>query len=319
MDDSVAVGQSDTGQNLSVESLHVDHLPGRVPAKALILSVFALSAAGTGSLLWPDAMADYSALIWLLAIIPAFLFAYYRGWKGAATSLVAAMLLLAILEIGFSLLRGGDVAWWLVGSVTAVLIGVSFGAGFVSEAHRRKTADALKLAYADPLTGLPNRRVLQMFLRREFAATTRGRPCAIVLLDVDRFKTINDTEGHQAGDDVLCAVAQALEENTRRSDLSGRFGGDEFLTLLPGAGVRGALAFAERVRRSVAERFQDFSVPVTVSSGVAVSNSFTKTEDDLLQAADIALYSAKSEGGDRNVVSGPWSMEDVDTESAAAG
>lgn len=318
MDEREGSGQRPGDLNLRMESLNVDHLPGRVPPKALILSVFALSAAGTGSLLWPDAMADYSALIWLLAIIPAFLFAYYRGWKGAATSLVAAMILLAVLEVGFSLLQGGDIAWWLVGSVTAVLIAVSFGAGMVSEAHRQKTADALKLAYADPLTGLPNRRVLQMFLRREFAATTRGRPCAIVLLDVDSFKTINDTEGHQAGDDVLCAVAQALEENTRRSDLSGRFGGDEFLTLLPGAGVRGALAFAERVRSAVAERFQHFSVPVTVSSGVAVSNSFTKTEDDLLQAADIALYSAKREGGDCNVVAGPWSMDDVEAESAVA-
>ncbi len=161
-------------------------------------------------------------------------------------------------------------AWWLVGSVTVILIGVSMGAGLVSEAHRRETAQALKLAYADPLTGLPNRRVLQLFLNREFAATMRGRPCAIILLDVDRFKTINDTEGHHAGDDVLRAVAQALEENTRQSDLSGRFGGDEFLTLLPGAGVRGALTFADRVRRSIAERYREFPVPVTVSCGVAV-------------------------------------------------
>ena len=301
------------------DGARVDQLPGRVPPKALVLSSLALGAAAAASLLFPDEMAEYSALVWLLAIVPAFLFAYYKGWQGAAVILVAAMGLLSTVEVGLHLLRDAEVAWWLVGSVTVILIGVSMGAGLVSEAHRRETAQALKLAYADPLTGLPNRRVLQLFLNREFAATMRGRPCAIILLDVDRFKTINDTEGHRAGDDVLRAVAQALEENTRQSDLSGRFGGDEFLTLLPGAGVRGALAFADRVRRSIAERYREFSVPVTVSCGVAVSNSNTKTEDDLLQASDLALYAAKREGGDRAVVAGPWPMEEAELESVAVG
>jgi GGDEF domain-containing protein len=229
--------------------MRIDHLPARVPAMGLVLSALALGAAIVGSVVWPESAAEYSSLVWLLAIIPAFLFAYYKGWPGATSVLIAAMILVAVLEVGFSLLRTGEVAWWIVGGVTVVLIAVSLGAGLISEAHRQQTSEALKLAYADPLTGLPNRRVLQMFLGREFAATIRGRPCSIVLLDVDRFKTINDTEGHQAGDDVLCAVAQALEENTRASDLSGRFGGDEFLTLLPGASVRASrLASAWRCR-----------------------------------------------------------------------
>jgi diguanylate cyclase (GGDEF)-like protein len=296
--------------------MRIDHLPARVPAMGLVLSALALGAAIVGSVVWPESAAEYSSLVWLLAIIPAFLFAYYKGWPGATSVLIAAMILVAVLEVGFSLLRTGEVAWWIVGGVTVVLIAVSLGAGLISEAHRQQTSEALKLAYADPLTGLPNRRVLQMFLGREFAATIRGRPCSIVLLDVDRFKTINDTEGHQAGDDVLCAVAQALEENTRASDLSGRFGGDEFLTLLPGASVRGALTFAERVRDSVGRRFEDFPLPVTISIGVAVSNSSTKNEDDLLQAADIALYSAKREGGDQAVVGGPWPMKEADLDSS---
>jgi diguanylate cyclase (GGDEF)-like protein len=287
-------------------------LPGRVPTKALVLSSFSLAAAGSASLLWPESVADYSALVWLLALIPAFLFAYYKGWRGATISLVMTMILLAVLEVGISLLLTRPVAWWLIGGVTVVLIGVSLGAGVVSEAHRRKTAEALKLAYADPLTGLPNRRVLELFLRQEFAAVARGRPCAIVLLDVDDFKRINDSEGHQAGDEVLRAVAQALEANTRRSDLSGRFGGDEFLALLPGETVKGALIFADRVLETVAERYRDFAIPVTMSCGIAVSNSYTKDQSDLLQAADIALYSAKQEGGNRAVVAGPWSMESIE-------
>ena len=295
----------------------VNILPGRVPTKALVLSSLSLAAAATASLLWPESMGDYSALVWLLALIPAFLLAYYKGWRGATISLVATMILLAALEVGISLLLTQPVAWWLVGGVTAVLIGVSLGAGLVSEAHRRTTADALKLAYADPLTGLPNRRVLELFLAQEFAGVARGRPCAIILLDIDNFKRINDSEGHQAGDEVLRAVAQALEMNTRRSDLSGRFGGDEFLALLPGESVKGALIFADRVLETVAARYRNFAIPVTMSCGIAVSNSSTKDQNDLLLAADIALYSAKREGGNRAVVAGPWSMEEVTTAHAA--
>ncbi len=289
----------------------VNILPGRVPTKALVLSFLSLAAAATASLLWPESMGDYSALVWLLALIPAFLFAYYKGWRGAAISLVATMVLLAVLEVGISLLLTQPVAWWLVGGVTAVLICVSLGVGLVSEAHRRKTADALKLAYADHLTGLPNRRVLELFLKQEFAGVARGRPCAIILLDIDDFKRINDSEGHQAGDEVLRTVAQALEINTRRSDLSGRFGGDEFLALLPGETVKGALIFADRVLNAVAKRYRDFDIPVTMSCGIAVSNSNTRDPNDLLLAADMALYSAKREGGNRAVVAGPWSMQEV--------
>ncbi len=300
------------GPRLDATALQIDHLPAHVPPKALVLSGLALGAAVVGSFVWPDSAAEYSALVWLLAIVPAFLFAYYKGWPGATFVLISAMILLATLEVGFSLLTAGDIAWWIVGAVTVVLIAVSLGAGLISDAHRHQTSEALKLAYADPLTGLPNRRVLQMFLSREFAATNRGQSFSIVLLDVDHFKTINDTEGHQAGDDVLCAVARALEETTRASDLSGRFGGDEFLTLLPGANVRGALAFAERVRETILARVAELGLPVTTSIGVAVSNSSTKTADDLLQAADIALYSAKGKGGDQAVVAGPWPMEEAE-------
>lgn len=303
--------------SLDPDAMNIDHLPHEVPRSALLLSALALGAAAAASAFWPATVEDYSALVWLLAIVPAFLFAYYKGWPGVTAILVTAMALLTLLEVGFSLLRTGEVAWWIVGAVTVVLLGVSLGAGLISEAHRRRTAEALKLAYADPLTGLPNRRVLQMFMSREFAATTRGRPCSIVMLDIDRFKTINDSEGHQAGDDVLRVVAQVLEENTRASDLSGRFGGDEFLTLLPGVNVRGALAFAERVRDGLASRFEHSVLPVTTSIGVAVSSASTRTEDDLLQAADIALYSAKRKGGDRAVVAGPWPMEGTELESAA--
>lgn len=305
------------GPELDTTPLQIDHLPARVPPTALVLSAMALITAVVGSLLWPNSADEYSALVWLLAILPAFLFAFYKGWPGATMVLICAMILLAVLEVGFSLLLTGQVAWWIVGAVTVVLIGVSLGAGLISEAHRQQTSEALKLAYADPLTGLPNRRVLQMFLSREFAASTRGRPCSIVLLDVDSFKIINDTDGHPAGDEVLRGVARALEENTRASDLSGRFGGDEFLTLLPGTTVRGALAFSERVRADVVSRSEDSSLPVTISIGIAVSNSSTKTEDDLLQAADIALYSAKRKGGDQIVVAGPWPMEESELKTVS--
>ena len=186
------------GSSLDEGPLRIRSSARACTRQALVLSALALGTAVVGSVLWPDSASEYSALVWLLAIVPAFLFAYYKGWPGATSVLISAMILIAVLEVGFSLLSRGEVAWWIVGGVTVILIAVSLGAGLISEAHRQQTSEALKLAYADPLTGLPNRRVLQMFLSREFAATTRGRPCSVVLLDVDRFKTINDTEGHPA-------------------------------------------------------------------------------------------------------------------------
>jgi diguanylate cyclase (GGDEF)-like protein len=123
------------------------------------------------------------------------------------------------------------------------------------------------LATRDGLTGLANRRLFEESLQREVARSHRRKaPLALVVLDVDHFKHVNDTVGHQAGDAVLREVARAMVGNTKASDLPARYGGDEFVVLLPDCTGDDALAVAERLRAAVARDVT--AVPVTVSAGV---------------------------------------------------
>jgi diguanylate cyclase (GGDEF)-like protein len=156
-------------------------------------------------------------------------------------------------------------------------------------------------ALVDGLTGLANRRAASDALHAEAARAERlGTPLSIVLADLDEFKDVNDAHGHAVGDAVLRAFAEVLRETLRESDIAGRWGGEEFLLLLPGADEEGAAQLAERVRIAVAER----GIPaasglrVTASFGVAEYAGETNTEE-LVVAADGALYRAKRAGKDR--------------------
>ena len=156
------------------------------------------------------------------------------------------------------------------------------------------------LATRDGLTGLPNRRLFEESLQREVARSHRRKaPLALVVLDVDHFKDVNDTVGHQAGDAVLREVARAMVGNTKASDLPARYGGDEFVVLLPDCTGVDALAVAERLRAAVARDVT--AVPVTVSAGVGAMPGNAGDGERLVAAADAALYSAKREGRDRSV------------------
>jgi two-component system cell cycle response regulator len=155
-----------------------------------------------------------------------------------------------------------------------------------------------RLAKFDPLTGLANRRVFEAALNREVARAKRtGMPVTLVLLDVDHFKRVNDTYGHQAGDEVLRHVGEALGHVGRETDLVARYGGEEFAVILPDTPVAEAMKVAERLRAAVA----DFPglVPVTASAGVAVLPGNANDPPSLVQAADEALYESKRAGRDR--------------------
>jgi two-component system cell cycle response regulator len=162
------------------------------------------------------------------------------------------------------------------------------------------------LAQTDPLTQLVNRRALTIRLVTEMERVRRyNAPLAMLLLDLDHFKLINDTYGHLAGDDVLIAVASLLQRAVRTVDTVARYGGEEFVIVLPETGKQGALAFAERIRDRLAmHRFsvgahQD--VRITASIGVATYPSMgLDSVEDLFRAADTALYRAKGSG--RNLV-----------------
>jgi diguanylate cyclase (GGDEF)-like protein len=156
------------------------------------------------------------------------------------------------------------------------------------------------LATRDGLTGLANRRLFEESLQREVARSHRRKaPLALVVLDVDHFKHVNDTVGHQAGDAVLREVARAMVGNTKASDLPARYGGDEFVVLLPDCTGDDAFAVAERLRAAVARDVT--AVPVTVSAGVGALPGNAGDGERLVAAADAALYSAKREGRDRSV------------------
>jgi diguanylate cyclase (GGDEF)-like protein len=155
-----------------------------------------------------------------------------------------------------------------------------------------------RLATRDSLTGLANRRLFDESLHRETARAERlGAPLSLVVLDVDHFKQVNDTYGHPTGDRVLCEVANALALNTKAFDVAARYGGDEFVVILPGCKRDDAVNVAQRVRSEIARQVGD--APVTVSAGVATIPDNAQDADRLIAAADAALYEAKRTGRDR--------------------
>jgi diguanylate cyclase (GGDEF)-like protein len=157
-------------------------------------------------------------------------------------------------------------------------------------------------ASIDPLTQLMNRRVLDERLEQEFARATRHRhPLACLMLDVDHFKMINDAHGHLVGDRILARVGGVITTTIRKTDVAGRYGGEEFLVLVPETTGTGAQVLAERLRHAVASSGQDGTgLPVvTVSIGVASTELGGPSAQDLLRRADEALYEAKKAGRDR--------------------
>jgi diguanylate cyclase (GGDEF)-like protein len=163
------------------------------------------------------------------------------------------------------------------------------------------------LATTDGLTGVLNRRAAMEQLRLEIERVARtGQDLAVILIDVDKFKAINDTHGHAAGDAVLRSVAAVLRAGVRGVDVVARYGGEEFLVVLPQTDAFGALKMAERLRKSLAKqdvRIENGSIlRVTASFGVAALAGAAETDEQLLRRADQGLYAAKEAGRNRVVL-----------------
>jgi diguanylate cyclase (GGDEF)-like protein len=171
-------------------------------------------------------------------------------------------------------------------------------------ANLRNLAVAEMRAATDGLTGLPNKRAVTDALKRTFAqATMTKAPLALLLLDLDQFKQVNDEYGHAAGDQVLAGVGAALRSVVRDRDFAGRNGGEEFAVLLPDTEIATALGIAERVRATIAEvALPGIDVTVTVSVGVAGFPDHASTLEQLERLADAALYVAKRQGRNRVVL-----------------
>lgn len=173
-------------------------------------------------------------------------------------------------------------------------------------AHVKKLQDQLRLRNAeldllsrtDALTGLNNRRHLEWVLGHYHADSTRHQdPLSVLLLDIDHFKRVNDGYGHPAGDVVLAEFARRLQAELREGDVAGRWGGEEFLVVLPRTGRDGGVAVAERIRLAIAATpilVDGVAIPVTVSGGCALGPRLTAA--DLVGRADALLYTAKGAG-----------------------
>jgi diguanylate cyclase (GGDEF)-like protein/PAS domain S-box-containing protein len=171
--------------------------------------------------------------------------------------------------------------------------------------RKRMEEELKKLATIDPLTGAFNRRHAHACLVAEFDRRARsGHPCAVMMIDIDKFKSINDSYGHDAGDVVLCAIVTTCRDSVRAVDMVARWGGEEFLILLPDTDAAAAVAAAERLREAVAATSVSVGngtvIAVTASIGVAVPMNDDLHE--LLHRADSALYMAKSLGRNQVVL-----------------
>ena len=163
--------------------------------------------------------------------------------------------------------------------------------------------DLMRTARLDAVTGLGNRRALDDAL-----GALAGHRLAAVLLDLDHFKAYNDRFGHLAGDAALARVGELLRETVRADDLVFRYGGEEFLVLIPGADEAGASRLAERIRHAVRDDPRTGLEGLTISAGVAVADRFSASDPvPLLRRADSALYRAKRDGRDRVVIDAPTS------------
>jgi len=179
------------------------------------------------------------------------------------------------------------------------------------ERSTRRRREAEREANHDELTGVANRRWLNAELDEMFEVSSRGLSVAVI--DIDHFKRFNDTYGHQAGDDVLVAVARTIAAELRPTDHVARWGGEEFVVLLPDTYLEGAWAAAERVRKAVAasavQSSEGVTLPtVTISVGIATRGAGMSPED-LVARADAALYEAKQAGRNRVAIAAPVPFE----------
>jgi len=204
-----------------------------------------------------------------------------------------------VFAVMASFSRGVDgVTLWV--EAVASLVVICWMVVRVQNQSLRLRAVLNNLAHTDPLTGLANRRGFDDALAREHARRSRGGPpSALLLVDVDHFKLVNDSWGHQAGDVTLRRLGELLSGMFRPMDVVGRIGGEEFAVLIPDCTAEKALLRAQALNESVRTVTQGWEHPITVSVGVAARPEAASSPAELLAAADAALYAAKAAGRDR--------------------
>ncbi len=213
------------------------------------------------------------------------------GWRVLAVPLAGNVVSLIVLGLDAGNRFNPAAAWLAVGCVLAALARVA-----ITFQEVRAFNEVKEQARTDDLTALPNRRALLEETRTVLATASARRPAALLLLDLDGFKEVNDSLGHHAGDQLLRHVGPRLRGALRSSDVLARLGGDEFAVLLRDAGLDQAQELAERLRELMLQPFsvEDIRLHVGVSIGVATAPVPAATVQEMLRCADIAMYAAKS-------------------------
>lgn len=236
----------------------------------------------------------------ILYVWPVLWTAYFFGTRGAIASVATTGVAhaLAVWALG----ADGSIDRWI--DVTASVIVVAVVVRLLMHRNDTLVAQLEQQADTDKLTGLLNRRGFENHAAAELRRARRaGGWVAVVAFDIDHFKHVNDEWGHETGDRILEAAGRALSGQARESDVVGRFGGEEFVVLLPGTDSAGGMRFAERCREAI-RLVDEGSLPeVRASAGVAAAVA-PESIDRLLQDADAALYAAKWAGRDRTIVIG---------------
>ena len=220
--------------------------------------------------------------------------AYYFGRRAVA---IQALLVVVAYAATLAVIDPGPIApsRWL--TMAGLVVGTAVVVRLLSERIQGLIRALDAAARTDRLTGLPNRRAFEEQFARDDARSRRGgRPLALLLADVDRFKEINDSWGHAAGDAALVAVAAVLRDVLRTCDTPARIGGDEFAVLLPESDAEGAEVVVARLAEAVTARGAADALRLSLSFGVAVQHPDGGSLEDLMRTADMALYAAKRSG-----------------------
>lgn len=288
-----------------------------VPGPALLLFVLLLPLLGDYAILTLTVSAVYSAAFAALAMVTIRL-----GERAGAVRWLSAAILIGA---GVALMaRAADIslhpeqspavftasALHGIAFIMLLAVTVSTSFSFLVMQRRRSEARFQHIAMYDGLTELYNRRAFVESAGRELSRARRaGSPTAALMIDLDHFKRVNDEHGHAAGDRVLVDFAERLRATMRTADVPGRYGGEEFCVLLPGASLEEACMAAERIRAAVsAAPLGGLARGVTVSVGATATPRSDCTLDELLARADSALYGAKRSGRDRIAVSAPQAV-----------
>jgi len=212
------------------------------------------------------------------------------GWRSATVPVVMTTIAFGLL-LNAALVPAPRLDIYLASA--AIVVGLTRMAQSLSDSSRQ--AEMSRQLYIDDLTGLANRRMLNSELN-ESVEDFKSGPAALLILDLDAFKDVNDLLGHSAGDEVLCEVAPRLASVLRSTDTVARLGGDEFAILLRGTGLEGAKAVAERINIEFQRPFEvgGIELAADVSIGIALSPEHASTSEELLCAADLAMYRAKN-------------------------